>query len=59
MDSQSIVNAVIAGLLIVGAFVLLVLGLPVPEQIWSALLIVVGFYFGLGTGNAIAHARSR
>jgi putative effector of murein hydrolase LrgA (UPF0299 family) len=59
MDSQSIVNAVIAGLLIIGVFVLLALGLPVPEQIWSALLIVVGFYFGLGTGNAIARFRAR
>ncbi len=54
MDPQQKITALIAGLLVLGTFVLLIARVPVPEQIWSALLLVVGFYFGNVTGYARA-----
>jgi len=54
MDQQTMINAVIAGLMVIGTFVLLVLKIAVPEQVWNALLLIVGFYFGHVTGLARA-----
>ena len=59
MEPKQIVNAIIAGGVVIGTFVLLVMQIPVPDQVWSALLLILGFYFGIGTGEARARAAMR
>lgn len=57
MDGTEKVSAALAVLIVVGSFVLLALGQPVPEFLTAGFGLVLGFFFGNQTGIARSRAR--
>lgn len=57
MDASEKVSAFIAVLVTVGCFVLLALGVPVPDWVSAGFGLVLGFFFG--NQSALARARAR
>jgi hypothetical protein len=50
-------TAILAILVVAGVFVLLALGVPVPDAVWTAFALILGFFFGNQTGRAMSRAK--
>lgn len=57
MDGSEKVSAVLAVIIVIGCFVLLALGQPVPEFLTAGFGLILGFFFGNQAGAARARAR--
>lgn len=51
LDLREIVSAVIAIALVATICAMSYVGRSIQQELWSALLLVLGFYFGFTTGN--------
>lgn len=49
--------SIIAIIVVLGIVAMLVLSLAVPAELWAFGSIIIGFFFGVQTGGAIARAR--
>lgn len=54
-----VTTAVLAGVVVVGAIALTAQGKPVPPELWAAVGLVLGFFFGNQTGTARGLMRGR
>jgi len=49
--------SVISIIIVIGIVGLLILGIAVPGELWAFGSIIIGFFFGIQTGGALARAR--
>lgn len=53
------VTAALAVLFVIGIFVLMVLSIVVPPELWTAFGLIIGFFFGNKSGTASARAAAK
>lgn len=54
---QQVAISALALLVVIGVFVLLGLGQPIPAELWAAFGIIIGYFFGNHTGEIRARSR--
>jgi hypothetical protein len=59
MFSGEGITGILAVIVMIGIFVLLVLSMGVPAELWTGFGLILGFFFGNQTGAARAQIRAR
>lgn len=49
-EINKVAAPIVAVVVVVGVIVLLALGHPVPSELWQAMVLVLGFFFGKTQG---------